>query len=353
MRSFRILVTASLVVLVAALVGVAGWEMAFAQPWAPWKMLAAAPEGKEEVYGAEAGGKVYVLGGLDIEWRPQGLALEYDPQADRWAKITPTPEKIHHVGVVGLGGKLYLMGGFAWPAQGPPAWVPIASAWEYDPRTATWKKLAPLPTVRGSVACAALAGKVHCAGGARLPAGSRANGIAPGVATEVLTEHIVYDPATDRWSTRAPMLTPRNHFTLTEVGGKLYAIGGRIGHAFVSGWSVPATANEEYDPATDSWRPRAPMPTARSAHGAVVVGGKIHVLGGEEWQRFASVVHRTHEVYDPQTNRWTDGPPMRTPRHGFVAAAVGNRIFAVSGANVSGGSGPHVDLRENEMLEVK
>ena len=351
MRSILVLVLAS--VLVALLAGPAGQGVAFAQPWAPWKDMAPAPAGAEEVYGAVAGGKVYVMGGIDIEWRPFGLVLEYDPASDRWAQKKTMPELKHHVGVASLGGKVYLMGGFVWPEKGPPAWTPVASAWEYTPATDSWRKLAPLPSPRGALACAALEGKVYCAGGARLPAWSQRNGIGPGSEIEQPNDLLVYDPSANAWTPKAPMPTPRNHFTLTAAGGKLYAIGGRIGHAFVSGWSVPAAANEEYDPATDRWRLRSPLPSRRSAHAAVEVNGKVHVLGGEEWQGFMSGVHRTHEVYDPQTNRWAVSAPMRTPRHGFVAGTVGNRIFAISGANVSGASGPHVELKSNEALEVK
>lgn len=324
-------------------------------PFEPWKVMAPAPAGEEEVYGTEVGGKIYVMGGIKPLWRPLGFLLEYDPQANKWVTKQTMPPLIHHVGVASLGGKLYLIGGFAYPEEGPPAWTPVADAWEYDPKTDSWKKLAPLPTPRGSVACAALAGKVHCVGGVRLPAWSKLKGIRPGSEIENLSDHIVYDPATNSWSTKAPMITPRNHVTLTAVGGKLYAIGGRIGHGFVGIWSVPSNANDEYDPAADRWLPRTPLPTPRSSHSAVVVEGKIHVLGGEVYEAGVNIaaIHRTHEVYNPQTNRWTASIPLRTPRHGFVAAAVGNRIFAISGANVPGGAGPHVALTVNEMLEVE
>lgn len=328
-------------------------RQALAQPWAAWKAMAPAPEGEEEVYGAVAGGKVYLMGGIKPLWKPMGLVLEYDTQANKWAQKKPMPELKHHVGIAAVGDKIYLMGGFVYPAKGEPAWVPVATAWEYTPATDGWKKLASMPKPVGALACAGLGGKVYCAGGVRLPAWSKRSGLRPASEIEQPNDLLVYDPATNAWAAKAPMPSPRNHHVLLAVGGKLYAIGGRIGGPYVSGWSTPMAANEEYDPAADRWMPRSPMPTPRSAFGAVVVNEKIHVLGGEEWRQYSSTVHRTHEVYDPKANRWTASVPLATPRHGFLAAAVGNRLYAISGANVSGGSGPHLGLKVNEMLEVK
>ena len=37
---------------------------------------------------------------------------------------------------------------------------------------------------------------------------------------------------------------------------------------------------EMYDPATDTWAPRAKMLTGRTGAGAAVVGGMLHVVGG-------------------------------------------------------------------------
>jgi len=330
-----------------------GPGLASAQPWAPWKEMAPAPDGEEEVFGVEAGGKVYVMGGIKPLWKPLGLVMEYDPGANKWEKKKTMPELKHHVGIAAVGEKIYLMGGFLYPEKGEPSWVPTASAWEYTPATDSWKKLAPLPKPTGALACAGLGGKVYCSGGVRLPAWSKRSGLRPASEVEQSNDLLEYDPAANKWTHKAPMPSQRNHHVLVAAGGKLYAIGGRIGHAYVSGWSVPMAANEEYDPATDRWMPRSPMPSPRSALAAAVVGDKIHVMGGEEWRQFSSTVHRTHEIYDPKTNRWAASVPLRTPRHGFVAAAVGNKLFAISGANVSGGSGPHIGLKVNEMMEVK
>src|SRR5262249_21118163 len=110
-----------------------------AQAPGKWLKLAPFPEPSEELYGAAAGGKFYVFGGLAPGWKPKALAYEYDPAANAWTKKKPMALASHHVAFTELGGKLYAFGGFVPPSSGPPAWVPVDNAWEYDPATDTWK----------------------------------------------------------------------------------------------------------------------------------------------------------------------------------------------------------------------
>ncbi len=114
------------------------------------------------------------------------------------------------------------------------------------------------------------------------------------------------------------------------LGGRIYAIGGRIGGSFARNVAV----NEAYDPATDSWRARAPMPTPRSGIAAAVLADEILVFGGES----TSGTFEEAEGYDPAADRWTEYPPMPTARHGLGAAAVAGRVYVISGGPRPGGS---------------
>src|SRR5208282_2225872 len=115
-----------------------------------WIKLAPFPEPGEELLGVAAGGKMYVFCGLAPGWKPMGMVYEYDPQSDKWTKRKPMPLLSHHVAFTEYRGKIYAFGGFVLPTSGPPAWVPIDNAWEYDPVADSWKALAPMPTKRGS-----------------------------------------------------------------------------------------------------------------------------------------------------------------------------------------------------------
>jgi N-acetylneuraminic acid mutarotase len=269
-----------------------GLAVAEAQAPGKWVKLAGFPEPAEELYGAAAGGKVYVFGGLAPGWKPRALVFEYDPAADKWTKKKPMALPSHHVAFTELNGKLYAFGGFVPPPSDPPSWIPIDNAWEYDPAGDTWKALAPMPTAR-------------------------------------------------------------NHAAVGVVNGKIYVIGGRLGAAFVS-VSSPTDVVEEYDPATDQWGAvKARMPTPRSAVAWGVHGGRIYVAGGEYQDDKLMAAFRALEAYDPGANRWIVLPRMPVPRHGLAGAVVGNRLHLVSGDVQSAGiAGMHLHSDSHDAFEI-
>jgi N-acetylneuraminic acid mutarotase len=308
-----------------------------AQAPGKWIKLAPFPEPAEELYGIAAGGKLHVFGGLAPGWKPRGLVYEYDPAGNKWTKKKPMPLSSHHVALAELGGKIYVLGGFVLPPSGPPAWVPIDNAWEYDPAGDAWKALAPMPTRRGSPVAAEAGGRIYVIGGASTHPGSSEPAVHPARPHRSVATVEEYDPAANAWRARSPMPTARNHAAIGVVSGKIYVIGGRVGAAFISVASNTDVV-EEYDPAADSWgRIRAKMPTARSAAGWGVHGGRIYVAGGEHQDDRLMAAFRALEAYDPAADRWTVLPRMPIPRHGLAAAVVGNRLHLVSGDVQSAG----------------
>jgi N-acetylneuraminic acid mutarotase len=107
-----------------------------------------------------------------------------------------------------------------------------------------------------------------------------------------------YDPRTNRWTDEKAVLTPFRHdFETAALNGKIYVVGGCTG----GDQHVNTGAVDEYDPATHTWRSRAPMPSARMGLGVVAVSGKIYAIGGVNPITPVNAV----EVYDPATNSWT------------------------------------------------
>jgi Kelch motif protein len=88
-----------------------------------------------------------------------------------------------------------------------------------------------------------------------------------------------------------------------------------------------------YDPRTDEWAMRAPIPTARSGHGCVWHRDRIFCMGGEGTNR----VYGQNEAYDPAADRWEAHAPMLTPRHGMGAVAVGDAVYVAGGGPQMGG----------------
>jgi N-acetylneuraminic acid mutarotase len=318
-----------------------------------WTKLAPFPDPSEELLGAAAGGKMYVFCGLAPGWKPKGLVYEYDPAADKWAKKNPMPLASHHLAVTEHNGKIYAFGGFVLPQSGPPAWVPINNSWEYDPATDNWKALAPMPTRRGSPVAVSAGGKIYVIGGA-VP-GPNQPAVHPARPHTSVGTVEEYDPATNTWRERSPMPTPRNHAVGGAVNGKIYVIGGRVGAAFVSG-GFDASSNigvtEVYDPATDTWGASLRrMPTARSAGASGVYGGRIYVTGGEYQDYRMMATLRSFEAFDPATNTWQTLPSMPVSRHGLAGAVIGNKLHMVSGDVQSAGTGVHVDTEQHDVFE--
>jgi len=318
-----------------------------------WVKLAPFPEPAEELLGASANGKMYVFCGLAPGWKPMGLVYEYDPGADRWTKKKPMALPSHHVAFTELHGRIYAFGGFVPPVSGPPAWVPIDNAWEYDPANDSWKALAPMPTRRGSPVAVTVGGRIYVIGGASTPPNQDEPAVLPTRPHVALGTVEEYDPATNTWKSRTSMPTPRNHATAGAVNGKIYVIGGRIGAAFI-GVASNTDVVEEYDPATDRWGAvRARMPSARSATASGVYNGCIYVTGGEGQTTQYMMTFRSLEAYDPAANRWTVLPNMPVSRHGLAGAVVGNRLHMVSGDVQSAGTGVHVDSESHDAYELE
>jgi N-acetylneuraminic acid mutarotase len=322
-------------------------------PQGPWLTLAPFPLPSEEVLGATANGKLYVFAGLAPGWKPKALVYEYDPAANTWAQKKPMPFPSHHIAFTSFNDKIYGFGGFKLPESGPPAWDPIDNAWEYDPAADSWKALAPLPTKRGAASAAVLNGKIYITGGANSLSGVKENGIHPARPHNVVATVDVYDPATNTWGAARPMLLARNHHASAAVNGKLYVIGGRVASAFISGTSNNVDLVEAYDPATDLWTARLRMPTPRSAIAAGVYNNYIVVPGGEgqNWQFLAAF--KAVEAYNTATNTWNILPSMPHQRHGLAVGVVGTRLYAVSGDGQSAGNGiVESDVNYNEALKL-
>ena len=312
-------------------------------PEGRWIRLAPYPQPTQEIGGAVANGKLYILGGYGAN-APGGLAgwlNEYDPATDKWTKKADIPMPVHHMAMTGYNGKVYVFGGGIRLTPGGENWFPTNRTWEYTPASNTWRELAPMPTKRGGGFATELGGKIYVIGGSGYhPTQVEDVSISATVPHRSLNTNEVYDPATNTWTTRAPMSTPRNHLAGAVVNGKIYAIGGRVGSSFVGASSTDVV--EEYDPATDMWRIRARMNFPRSGMAYATDGRVIYTVGGEYLDTELVGVFRNLEAYDPARDQWYTLPPMPTPRHGFAGGIIGNRFYAVSGQLQSGtgGGGP-------------
>jgi N-acetylneuraminic acid mutarotase len=259
----------------------------------------------------------------------------------------------HHAAAVTLNGKIYVFGGFV-GRPGTKVWQPIPSAMLYDPETDSWKELAPMPTPRGSAQAVVVGGKIYVIGGAHanIPGKPMTEPLWVGVPQIVVGTVEEYDPATNTWRSRAPMPTGRNHFLATVVDGKIYAINGRLGTSFVTMSDVTDLV-EEYDPATDAWTYKGRSPTRRGDVAGDVYNRKIYVTGGEYEEPRGKVTFWAFEAYDPKTNSWQVLPHMQIARHRFVAGFVDNEFHVAGGAFQSDGEpGIFSQMATHEIFPV-
>ena len=252
-----------------------------APPQGKWIKLAPFPQATGELLGAAIDGKLYASQGLLPGFKPAGLVYEYDPGGDAWTQKKPMPHPVHHAAVTVSNRKMYVFGGFDLPAAGPPGWNPVNDAWEYDPATDSWRSLPTMPTSRGGGVAAVVGGKIYVIGGAGPTPDASAPAIRPRQPQRSLSTVEEYDPATNKWRARAPMPTPCNHMGGEAVNGKIYIIGGRLSGAFIIGFPGNINLVQAYDPAADSWVTKTPMPTARSGLNTANLNGIIYVAGGE------------------------------------------------------------------------
>ena len=291
---------------------------------ATWETRAPVPEARTEGSVATDGTVIYLIGGFRAEAAGEPSAprtmFVYTVAEDRWAAGGDIPEGVNHAGFAFVGGKLYIIGGFAGNGFNPTGALRI-----YDPSSRTWSDGAPMLTPRGALAVAVLDGKIHAIGGNAAQAGLPAHEHGSSREDLSVATHEVYDPATNTWSRLAPMPTPRNHLGVAILSGRIHAIGGRVEG------EMELTTHEIFDPATNTWITGPALPTGRSGIAVVALDGRAYVFGGETVTASSGKTFNEAERFDPAANRWERLPPMPTARHGLGAATVGDAIYVISG----------------------
>lgn len=217
------------------------------------------------------------------------------------------------------------------------------NAWEWDPVADSWRALAQLPVKRCSAVAEQVDGKIYLIGGLEP--------MENGKGTRVTGLNQMYDPATNTWTNRSPMPTTRNHAMAGAVNGKIYVLGGRLGAG-----NIPVTTNidtvEEYDPAANLWGPvKERMPQVRSGGGWATCNGKIYVGGGEWITREFYAALKALDAYDPATNTWETLTPLPGAVHGNAMGCIGNKLHTVSGKMRAGG-GPDPATASHDVLEL-
>jgi N-acetylneuraminic acid mutarotase len=232
-----------------------------------WRDLAPMPTARANLATAEVGGLVYAIGGLD------GVNFDvvetFDPRSGRWATSLPLPQPRAFAGAAGLGGLLYVAGGEVQLAA--DTFEVTNSVVVYDPKTNTWRSVAPMPTIRQRLRLVASGRYLYAIGGFDL-------------AGQSLTTVERYDPKSDSWTTMNPMVESRALPCAVET-----KVGQRRVLVVVGGFEFPGDGTvdrrrttEVFDPDTGRWTLLdVLLPIGRGSHDcATEADGTVLAIGG-------------------------------------------------------------------------
>ena len=156
-------------------------------------------------------------------------------------------------------------------------------------------------------------------------------------AHELMTTSSVesYDIKTGVWSHLPSMSVARHWFAAVELDGRLYAIGGENETSEHEGGKRNFLDSVEvYTCQNHRWESLPPMSRLRSGHHVAVLGGKLYVVGGEEFRDGEDDESKliVGEVYDPCQNVWSFFAPLEPSFSDSVAAllSIEDKLWAVN-----------------------
>ncbi len=108
---------------------------------------------------------------------------------------------------------------------------------------------------------------------------------------------------------------------------------GGIVYSFSGVQSAAVTPNSyKYNPATNTWTPIAPLPSARQLASAVSDGTYIYILGGTDAYLGGNLTSTLYR-YDPATNTYTSLAPYTVPTTAQAAAYLNGKIYRIAGCS--------------------
>lgn len=199
----------------------------------------------------------------------------------------------------------------------------LSQVLKYDPTLHKYTTMAPMPSPRYRMGATLLDnGKSDTI----YIVGGRRDSLESNTTSPLNTLYIYNIPA-NTWSNGSDAPIVMCDTCAGSVGGKVYAIGG-----YDQNYEILA-ANYVYDPATKVWTKLADMPSPRGDLMCVSLLGEVYALGGFYDPAFkGNSFSDKMESFNPANGKWTTRPNLLTPR-GDAGATVlpGNRIMLVGG----------------------
>ncbi|AKA36093.1 PKD domain-containing protein [Flagellimonas lutaonensis] len=287
--------------------------------------------GRHECGFVQAGDKFYLIGG-----RESDLVQYYDYSADIWTTVTdPAPLLFNHFQGIEYKGLIWVIA--ALKGDNFPNDTPTDYVWMFDPANQEWIQGTEIPSgrKRGSTGLALYNDKFYVVGG-------NTNGHDGGYVAWMDE----YDPATGAWTTLPDAPHARDHFSISVIGNKLYAVGGRLSGGPGGVFSPYVPEVDVYDFTSQSWQtlpPSANIPTSRASAINAIYNGKLMIIGGSVQNELVYGMLTTDalqitEEFDPVTHTWTRLADTNYKRRATQAIVNGNGIFMTAGSDQLGGA---------------
>jgi N-acetylneuraminic acid mutarotase len=227
-----------------------------------------------------------------------------------WTTEAPIPVPHAQSRGTAVGQIIYVPGGFNSVSFGGP----LDSMQIYNTSTRTWSSGVTMPGTRGGVATATFGGMVYIIGGYTTPFPTATNTV------------FIYNPGTNSYATGAPMPGIQGNVAGVLLNGEIYVVGG----------GTAPGAQYTYNPATNTWRTIAVLPTT----GGTCESDNGFVLNNELWVVgcVGLPINQQGWIYNPESDSWRTGPPYNVDQQGAGAALFRGFGFVVGGGAASGGS---------------
>jgi N-acetylneuraminic acid mutarotase len=284
-----------------------------------WKLAASAPTTRFEAHGFVMFNKLYMMGGwLDPELDSSTRVDVYDPATNSWQQLRDmqAPETHSGMAVDAEHYNVYFVAGH----RGEYPSTPTNDTWRYNAGSDTWTQLAPIPTIGGAGAAVLLDRTLHYIGGC----------LADRVTNTAQHWTLDLDTPGATWKAAAPMPVAVDHVAGLALNGKIYAVGGEIGHDKLHNQQ---SLVQVYDPATNKWTRAASMPRPKShaESSTFVMNGRIISAAGQNDDAYVQAPTNSVNLYEPQTNRWIPLGNLPAARQGTIIQQVGNFIILTAG----------------------
>jgi len=227
------------------------------------------------------------------------LVASHFSGAQSWQSMTDIPLSLAFPVVVELRGDIHMIGG------GSSAGTSNLHL-RYAPATNSWDTLAPVPYLAQQPAGAVVDGKIHFCGGGYPTTGQR------------LDLHYYYDVDSDAWFQAANMPGAVAIHKCASLDGKLYVMSGQPDKSLC----------ETYDPVTDTWTQKNPLPDMDFWYGVIVsANNSIYRFGGGGYTAPATAAN----VYDKVNDTWINIPRLPVALHGAAGTNIGDSLIWIMG----------------------